>query len=206
MSLRRKILTITLFVIGFFALLGIIYNSYALSTHYMLEMHNGVYLDSSEIRFNGDKEALEKGEVITSVTVTLINESNKEFKDKRVRLMYYNDEHSSVSPGNTDFTYPEGYSLYNKIIDVKADGKTVVTFTEFRNTWFYNDEFRVAFEYQFQEGVNLDSSAAWWQLDNGNEFQNYYDITFTLGVIISSIAFVVCNGVATIIIVKNKKK
>ena len=84
MSIRKKVLTITLFIIGLFALLGIVYNSYALSTHYMLEMHNGVCLDSSEIRFNGDKEALEKGEVITSVTVTLINESNKDFNDKKV--------------------------------------------------------------------------------------------------------------------------
>ena len=205
MSTKNKIITIILFVLSLFSLCGIIANSYSLATDYMIEMHDGVYLDTSEIKFNGDKLTLEKGEAITSVTVTLVNDSNKDFNDKRVRLMYYNDNHSSVSPGSTDFTYPEGYSLYNKIIDVKADGKTTLTFTEFRNTWFYNDEFRVAFEYQYREGYDLDSTISWWQLDDGNEFKNYHDLTFSLGLIAASISFVICTTAGIIIIIKSKK-
>ncbi len=202
MSIKRKILTITLFVIGFVASLGIVYSAYALSTHYMIEMKDGVYLDYSEIRFNGDKETLENGERITSVTVTLNNESNKDFKDTRVVLVYYNDKYSH---DGIDLLNIEGRSLKNKIIDVKANEKTVVTFTEFETGWYYNEKFTVAFQYEINETINLNSSG-WVQLDIGNGFKNHYDTIFLLGVIISSLAFVVCNGAAIIIIAKNKKK
>ena len=202
---KNKTLIIVLAIISILSLCGIVYNTYCLSTSDMIEMHEGVYLDASETLFNGDKKSLEKGEAITSVTVTLVNDSNKAFNDKRVRLMYYNDYHSTVSSGNSDFTYPEGYSLYNKIVDVKADGKTTITFTEFRNVWFYNDEFRVAFEYNFQKTEDLDSPSAWWQLDDENEFKNYFNTTFIICLISASIVFVTCLTIGTIVIVKDRK-
>ena len=203
---KNKISMIVLAIISLFSLCGIIINAYSLSTNNMIEMHDGVYLDASETVFNGDKKSLEEGETITSVTVTLVNVSNKSFNDKRVRLMYYNDYHSSVSSGNSDFTYPEGYSLYNKIIDVKADGKTTITFTEFRNIWFYNDQFRVAFEYNFQKGNDLESASVWWQLDDESEFENTFNTTFTIGLISTSVIFVTCLTIGAVIIIKDKKR
>lgn len=203
---KNKVVIIVLVIISLLSLAGIAFNAYCLGTNDMIEMHEGVYLDASETLFNGDKKSLEEGETITSVTVTLVNDSNKDFNDKRVRLMYYNDYHSSVSSGNSDFTYPEGYSLYNKIIDVKADGKTTVTFTEFRNVWFYNDEFRVAFEYNFRKVEDLDSAASWWQLDDENEFENYFNRTFIVCLISASIALITCLTIGTIIVVKDKKR
>lgn len=206
MSLKKKILVIVLFIVSFLSIFGIIGSSYCLSTNYMVEMNEGVYLDTSEIRFNGDKVSLEENEEITSVTVTLVNKSNKTFEDKRVRLMYYNDKHSSVKPGETDFTYPEGYSLYNKIVDVKANSKTTVTFTDFRNTWFYDDELRVAFEYDRGLGYDEESEISWEQLDDGNDFESYhYNTLFLLGIVFSSVSFAACAGIATLVILKNRK-
>ena len=117
MKKSRLVLIIALLFVGVMSLVGGITDIYYLTTSSLMEMHDGVYLDASETLFNGDKKSLEKGESITSVTVTLVNTSNKDFNDKKVRLMYYNDYHSSVSSGNSDFTYPEGYSLYNQIIE-----------------------------------------------------------------------------------------
>ncbi len=197
MSKIKKILIVALFVIGFFNLLGIIGFSYASSTNYMLEIDEAVYLDVSEIRYNGDKESLANAEVITSVTVTLVNVSNKDFNDVKVRLMYYNDSHQNG--------YPEGYSLYNKIIDIEANGETIVTFTEFRNVWYYNDEFRVGFDYDENNRINH-AQPDWEQIDYGYEFEYYYDKAFLLAIIACSVVFASCLGVAIILLLNNKKK
>ena len=206
MKKSKLILLVALLVASFMSLSGCVFNIYNLTTNYMMEMHDAVYLDASETLFNGDKKTLAKGESITSVTVTLVNTSNKSFDDKKVRLMYYNDYHSSVSAGNTEFTYPEGYSLYNTIVDIGAKETITVTFTEFRNVWYYNDTFRVAFEYKWQDGIDLNSSAAWWQLDDGGEFKSHYNSFFLVGAISAFVTFTACTTIAIILIIKEKKR
>ena len=206
MKKSRLVLIIALLFVGVMSLVGGITDIYYLTTSSLMEMHDGVYLDASETLFNGDKKSLEKGESITSVTVTLVNTSNKDFNDKKVRLMYYNDYHSSVSSGNSDFTYPEGYSLYNQIIDVKAKETVQITFSEFRNTWFYDDNLRVAFEYVWQQGVDLNYSAAWWQLDDGNEFESHHDTFFIIGAVAALTSFIACSTISVLLIVQEKKR
>jgi ABC-type antimicrobial peptide transport system permease subunit len=195
----KKFLLVLLFLIEAYSLWGVVYNSYHLFTSSTAEMYEVAYLDYSSIKFNGDKETLEKNEVITSVSVTVINDSNKKFDDIRVRLMYYNDKHSSDP-------YPEGYSLYNKIIDVNSNGETVITFTEFRNTWFYKDEYRVSLEYLFHDGIELDSLECWKPLYTGNEFKNDYHRAFMSFLVFCSIIFVVSSTLIVIVIVKNKRR
>lgn len=207
MSLKKKILVIVFSFFTLFSLMETAFVSYLASTHYMLQFHEAAYMHASETVFNDGKFSLEENESINSVKITIVNESNKDFLDLEVRAMYYNDYHSSISYGNSDFTYPEGYSLYKKI-DVMANETKVVEFTEFRNVWHYKSKFRVAFEYVYNQNVGSeyeDSALMWYQLDYGNEFKNYFKPVLLSAIVGCSLITVGCATVVVVVLVKNKK-
>ncbi len=191
--MKNKILII--FIV--FSLIGVGSSVFLMKSNMFLDLENAVYVNEEETELDC---SLETGAPISSVKIKLVNISNKDFVDYKVRLMYYND----FSPNQG--SYPEGYSLY-KTISIKANETKFIEFNEFRNVWHYNENFRISFEYEKEKDPqgNTSDTSYWQALNNGKELNNMKLFKY-IPVISLVLNASITIGLVIILIVNLKKK
>lgn len=200
---RSKGFLIAAIIVGVLTLLSIAGFSFSLFvalTGYGIKIENAVYFKETDTIYTYVEDTTN----IESITVTIVNTTNKEFIDYEIRLAKH-----IVNEYNNDNTYPTGSSS-TKTITIKPKETIQVRFDKFNSTWTKEEienEY-LDLEYKFEDAT-VDHPDIYNTIYNGKDFNGRVETAYIVGSVISGVEMLTCIIAEVIILVKyfkpNKK-
>lgn len=165
-----------------------------------IEIENAVYFKETDTIYN----YVDGTTNIESITVTIVNTTNKEFIDYEIRLAKH-----IVNEHNNDSTYPTGSSS-TKIVTIKPKETLQITFDEFNWTWT-KEEIQNEYldlEYKIEEAT-VDHPDVYSQIHNGKDFKGGLQTFYIIGSVFAGVGLLIFSIVEIILLVNlfnhNKK-